>query len=97
MPGIERYGEISSASNCTDYQSRRLNIRFRCAQTCLVHCLAWCFMRHPIQCTHCRVKQSNVPGLHLRGCSSLEHVLSRNQTCMLDAKLSFCCAQAKCS
>lgn len=31
MPGMERYGEISSASNCTDYQSRRLNIRYRCA------------------------------------------------------------------
>lgn len=29
MPGLQRYGEISSASNCTDYQSRRLNIRFR--------------------------------------------------------------------
>ncbi|KAI4996078.1 hypothetical protein ZWY2020_041176 [Hordeum vulgare] len=29
MPGLDRYGEISSASNCTDYQSRRLDIRFR--------------------------------------------------------------------
>ncbi|MED6155387.1 Serine--tRNA ligase, chloroplastic/mitochondrial [Stylosanthes scabra] len=29
MPGLERFGEISSASNCTDYQSRRLGIRFR--------------------------------------------------------------------
>ena len=29
MPGMGRYGEISSASNCTDYQSRRLNIRYR--------------------------------------------------------------------
>lgn len=29
MPGLQRYGEISSTSNCTDYQSRRLNIRFR--------------------------------------------------------------------
>lgn len=29
MPGVQRYGEISSASNCTDYQSRRLNIRYR--------------------------------------------------------------------
>ncbi|CAO2834323.1 unnamed protein product [Amaranthus hypochondriacus] len=29
MPGLGRYGEISSASNCTDYQSRRLGIRFR--------------------------------------------------------------------
>lgn len=29
MPGLGRYGEISSASNCTDYQSRRLNIRYR--------------------------------------------------------------------
>ena len=30
MPGMGRYGEISSASNCTDYQARRLNIRYRC-------------------------------------------------------------------
>lgn len=29
MPGRESYGEISSASNCTDYQARRLNIRYR--------------------------------------------------------------------
>ncbi|XP_078442868.1 seryl-tRNA synthetase isoform X2 [Wolffia australiana] len=29
MPGVGRYGEISSASNCTDYQSRRLGIRYR--------------------------------------------------------------------
>ena len=29
MPGMGRFGEISSASNCTDYQSRRLNIRYR--------------------------------------------------------------------
>lgn len=28
MPGLQRYGEISSASNCTDYQARRLNIRY---------------------------------------------------------------------
>ncbi|PON46772.1 Serine-tRNA ligase, type [Parasponia andersonii] len=29
MPGLERFGEISSASNCTDYQSRRLGVRYR--------------------------------------------------------------------
>lgn len=29
MPGRDSYGEISSASNCTDYQARRLNIRYR--------------------------------------------------------------------
>ncbi|GJQ15903.1 hypothetical protein GpartN1_g7694.t1 [Galdieria partita] len=29
MPGRSSFGEISSASNCTDYQSRRLNIRYR--------------------------------------------------------------------
>ena len=32
MPGREEggsYGEITSASNCTDFQARRLNIRFR--------------------------------------------------------------------
>lgn len=32
MPGRGGYGEISSASNCTDYQSRRLGIRYREAQ-----------------------------------------------------------------
>ncbi|MCX7845055.1 MAG: serine--tRNA ligase [Dictyoglomaceae bacterium] len=29
MPGRGEYGEITSCSNCTDYQARRLNIRFR--------------------------------------------------------------------
>ena len=32
MPGRdseEKYGEITSASNCTDYQARRLNIRYK--------------------------------------------------------------------
>ncbi|KAI3918137.1 hypothetical protein MKX01_041457 [Papaver californicum] len=29
MPCLGCYGEISSASNCTDYQSRRLGIRYR--------------------------------------------------------------------
>ena len=29
MPGQGRYREIVSCSNCTDYQSRRLNIRYR--------------------------------------------------------------------
>jgi seryl-tRNA synthetase len=36
MPGREEggsYGEITSASNCTDYQARRLNIRFRDPKT----------------------------------------------------------------
>lgn len=29
MPGRGRYGEVTSCSNCTDFQSRRLNIRWR--------------------------------------------------------------------
>ncbi|XP_031836659.2 seryl-tRNA synthetase, mitochondrial [Nomia melanderi] len=29
MPGKKSYGEISSCSNCTDYQSRRLNIKYK--------------------------------------------------------------------
>lgn len=29
MPGRNKYGEISSCSNCTDYQSRRLHIKYR--------------------------------------------------------------------
>ncbi|KAJ1959999.1 Serine--tRNA ligase, mitochondrial [Dispira parvispora] len=33
MPGRHQWGEISSASNCTDYQARRLNIRYRLPST----------------------------------------------------------------
>ena len=29
LPGQEKYREVSSASNVTDFQARRLNIRFR--------------------------------------------------------------------
>lgn len=29
MPGRDDYGEVTSASNCTDYQARNLNIKFR--------------------------------------------------------------------
>jgi seryl-tRNA synthetase len=29
MPGRGQWGEITSTSNCTDYQARRLNIRFK--------------------------------------------------------------------
>ena len=29
MPGRGGYGEVTSTSNCTDYQARRLNIRYR--------------------------------------------------------------------
>lgn len=29
MPGREDYGEVTSTSNCTDYQARNLNIKFR--------------------------------------------------------------------
>ena len=29
MPGRGSYGEVTSTSNCTDYQSRRLNIRYK--------------------------------------------------------------------
>ena len=28
MPGRGDYGEVTSASNCTDYQSRRLNMKY---------------------------------------------------------------------
>jgi len=29
MPGRGRYGEVTSCSNCTDYQARRLGVRYR--------------------------------------------------------------------
>lgn len=33
LPGRGRYGEISSASNCSDYQSKRLDIRYKLDRT----------------------------------------------------------------
>ncbi|XP_047030339.1 serine--tRNA ligase, mitochondrial-like [Helicoverpa zea] len=40
MPGRNNYGEISSCSNCTDYQSRRLHIKYvHNDGTCYVHTL----------------------------------------------------------
>lgn len=38
MPAKKFWGEISSASNCTDYQSRRLNIKYRDTEGYLRHC-----------------------------------------------------------
>lgn len=29
LPGRKTFGELSSCSNCTDYQSRRLNIKYK--------------------------------------------------------------------
>jgi seryl-tRNA synthetase len=29
MPGRKDYGEVTSTSNCTDYQARNLNIKFK--------------------------------------------------------------------
>lgn len=37
MPGRKLYGELSSCSNCTDYQSRRLNIKYRMKNGQLLH------------------------------------------------------------
>ena len=33
MPGRGKWGEVTSTSNCTDYQSRRMNIRFKDSET----------------------------------------------------------------
>lgn len=37
MPGRKLYGELSSCSNCTDYQSRRLNIKYRTKEGNIMH------------------------------------------------------------
>ncbi len=41
LPGQGRYRELTSASNCTDYQARRLQARYRTAEggTEVVHTL----------------------------------------------------------
>ncbi|KAI4494003.1 hypothetical protein M0802_009379 [Mischocyttarus mexicanus] len=37
MPGRKSFGELSSCSNCTDYQSRRLNIKYQSHNGELLH------------------------------------------------------------
>ncbi|KOC65782.1 Serine--tRNA ligase, mitochondrial [Habropoda laboriosa] len=37
MPGRKLYGELSSCSNCTDYQSRRLGIKYKTKDGKLLH------------------------------------------------------------
>jgi seryl-tRNA synthetase len=41
MPGREDYGEVTSTSNCTDYQARNLNIRYKktSGETGFIHML----------------------------------------------------------
>ncbi len=48
MPGRQMYGEISSCSNCTDYQARRLDIRCNDENGKLVHA-------HTVNGTACAV------------------------------------------
>lgn len=49
MPGRNSYGEISSASNCTDYQARRLAIRYKNASKGSNHYV------HTLNATACAV------------------------------------------
>lgn len=37
LPGRKIYGEISSCSNCTDYQSRRLGIKYKSEDGSIKH------------------------------------------------------------
>lgn len=48
MPGRNMYGEVSSCSNCTDFQSRRLNIKYSVPDGSLVHA-------HTINGTACAI------------------------------------------
>ncbi|XP_057243301.1 serine--tRNA ligase, mitochondrial [Malurus melanocephalus] len=50
MPGRGKFGEISSASNCTDYQSRRLNIMYSTEEGQLSHA-------HTVNGTACAVSR----------------------------------------
>lgn len=48
MPGRKLYGELSSCSNCTDYQSRRLNIKYKTKSGELLHV-------HTLNATACAI------------------------------------------
>ena len=67
MPGMGRYGEISSASNCTDYQARRLGCARADAAADLIAMLQ---CPHPVRtcarawrrfCCLCRIRYRPAP------------------------------------
>jgi hypothetical protein len=71
MPALERYGEISSASNCTDYQARRLNIKYRPnpvdgKKQPLTHC-------HTLNATACAVPRMIITILENFQARSMSH------------------------
>ncbi|KAM4627217.1 serine--tRNA ligase, mitochondrial [Polymixia lowei] len=51
MPGRNSYGEISSGSNCTDYQSRRLNILYEREDSSLQYA-------HTVNATACAIPRT---------------------------------------
>nr|XP_034179887.1 serine--tRNA ligase, mitochondrial [Osmia lignaria]XP_034179888.1 serine--tRNA ligase, mitochondrial [Osmia lignaria] len=51
MPGRKLYGELSSCSNCTDYQSRRLNIKYKTKSGELLHV-------HTLNATACAIPRT---------------------------------------
>uniref|UniRef100_A0A3P9LDY9 Serine--tRNA ligase, mitochondrial n=1 Tax=Oryzias latipes TaxID=8090 RepID=A0A3P9LDY9_ORYLA len=51
MPGRNAYGEISSGSNCTDYQSRRLNILYEAEDGSLQYA-------HTVNATACAIPRT---------------------------------------
>ncbi|KAG7223056.1 hypothetical protein INR49_015815 [Caranx melampygus] len=59
MPGRNSYGEISSGSNCTDYQSRRLNILETAAEAALlVLTLQQYYHLHNVNATACAIPRT---------------------------------------
>ncbi|GAB2283215.1 Serine--tRNA ligase, chloroplastic/mitochondrial [Dionaea muscipula] len=70
MPGLGRYGEISSASNCTDYQSRRLGIRYRPSE--------------PASSTYTKKGKSNAPPQFVHTLNATACAVPRMIICLLE-------------
>uniref|UniRef100_A0A1X7UG07 serine--tRNA ligase n=1 Tax=Amphimedon queenslandica TaxID=400682 RepID=A0A1X7UG07_AMPQE len=85
MPGLNRYGEVTSASNCTDYQSQRLNITYRMKDVPVSKyktCPDWKYV-HTVNGTACAVPRTLIALLETHqkenGSYSLPDVLGASQ------------------
>ena len=65
MPGRNDFGEVSSASHCLDYQSRRLHTRYKVRLGgCVRDCFGLCAHLRPASAGGGRRGQEGEPTLH---------------------------------
>ena len=82
MPGRNDFGEVSSASHCLDYQSRRLHTRYKvCLGGCVLDCVGLC--AHPTPGIRRRRTAWTRRGTHASPTNSCTPSTPRRSRCVL--------------